>query len=462
MRLLSDIEKKRAELEKAEAEFRMLQASLDIGFPDTNEKGFPITTLANTEALLAHYKITVRYNEMKKEPEIIIPQKQFHGDTKNNVQITWIRDLARQANLPVTDISEHLDLIANANAYHPVREWMRSITWDGVSRLQDYYDTIKSTTPQKELYMRKWALSVVAACFREDYRFGAEGVLTFLGGQAAAKTTWAGTLFPRVASVDNWVTTGCTIDPHNKDTLLIALSSVITEMGEMGTTFRKSDKESLKQFLTQKVDKLRPPYAEKVNSYSRRTVFFGTSNELLILNDTENRRFWPIADVEFPAHNLDVEQFWAEMYAMYRAVLPLCDTRSDSITSGEWGWFLSPEERSQLTVDQEDFRTISPIVEKLQHALYPADECDGANAEWLGATMICERAGIFNPNRAHANEAAEWLKTQGYTYRKNTKQYRIAFETTYNRGEVGYVHREPRATAPDLSSVRLVRTSKNR
>ena len=418
-----------------------LQAALHkqehfIEFPDINEKGKPLGTLVNTEELLSHYKIVVRYNEMKKEPEITIPNKKFHGDTRSNVQITWIEDLARQCDLPAANISEHIDLIANTNAYHPVREWIKGLKWDGQSRLKEYYNTVTSKSEMKELFMRKWALSIVAACFREDYQFGAEGVLTFLGGQAAAKTSWAGTLFPKSGIKEGWVITGCTVDPNNKDTLLIALSGLITEMGEMGTSFRKSDKESMKQFCTQKVDKLRPPYAAKVNTYSRRTVFFGTSSELLILNDTENRRFWPLEDVAFPAHKMDTAQFWAEMYAMYLRVLPFCDTRQDSMESGEWGWFLSPDERSQLQIEQQDLRTISPVIQKLEHCLEePSELITSYDMEWLNATIICERVGVHNPNRAHANEAAEWLRASNYPYRKNTKKFGVVFDekTTQNQ-----------------------------
>lgn len=399
-----------------------------IVFPDVNHNGKPLGTINNLNTLLASYGITVVYNEMKKEPEIDIPGVVFHGDTKNNVQITYIQDLGKYSNLPTADIPLQIDYIANQKAYHPVRDWIKSIVWDGVSRLDSYYNTVETTSVMKEVLMRKWALSVVAACFREPYRFGAEGVLIFSGGQAAAKTSWVERLFPKEAITDMWIATGCSLDLHNKDTYGNALTSLITEMGEIGITFRKSDKESLKQFLTQKIDKFRAHYDRRANSYSRRTVFYGTSNLKMILNDDENRRYWPLKEVSFPDVSFDVGQFWAEIYVMYQRVIPLCDTRSDSMKSGEWGWYLSPEERAQLQVEQSEMMTVSPIIESLQDTIEDAAVCHKAlNKEWENATAICKRAGIMNPNRAHTNEAAEWLKQQNYPYRWD-KKFGVVFK----------------------------------
>jgi hypothetical protein len=425
-------------------EIAKLQAQIDsvnreikyfIDFPDKNDKGVPLGTNENFKAMLDYYNISIRYNEMSKEQEIIIPQKKFHCDTAANAQLTYLEDLAIQASLPYSRVAQQIDMVANENTYHPFCEWITKIKWDGISRLQNYYNLIETTTDtdKKELYMRKWALSIVAAAFREDYRFGAEGVLTLLGGQGAAKTSFAENLFPR--KYHSWVITGCSIDPHNKDTLLKALGGVVSELGEMGTTFRKADQEALKAFLTEKKDTLRPPYAKKANVYSRRTVFFGTSNKFAILDDDENRRYWPLTDVSFPNVKIDLEQFWAEMLDMYNRLLPLMDTRADSVKSGEWGWYLSPSERVDLTKEQEDIMTISPIIQKLEYVLVESELCNDkdSDVEWLGATIICNRAGILNPNKANANEAAAWLKAKGYLYNKKLKRFGVNFK--YNEVE---------------------------
>ena len=118
------------------------------------------------------------------------------------------------------------------------------------------------------------------------------------------------------------------------------------------------------------------------------------------------------------------------------------ETRSISLKTGEWGWFLTPQERKDLTVEQEDFTTISPVIEKIQYGLMDVAYCNNPNnkndLEWLGATIILELCGVQNPGKMQANEAAEWLRKSGYPYRTKGKQFGVAFignlKTTNSNG----------------------------
>ena len=199
------------------------KASLQLVLPDTTGRGQGRPTLNNTDAVLRHYGIRVRHNEMTKEMDIDIPNTHFNTDTAQNARLAHIKILARQHELNPSDIFEHLTRIANANSYHPVRDWIDSLQWDGRDRLADYYASVNLVhdNPMKQVMMRKWALSLVAALYHPN--FSCEGVLTFSGEQGQGKTIWVEELIPRQYH-NIWNKDAVIIDTKNKDTQMKALA----------------------------------------------------------------------------------------------------------------------------------------------------------------------------------------------------------------------------------------------
>ena len=406
-----------------------MQASLtkapQIEFADKGDRGAIKKTLSNTKQLLDHYNIAVRYNEMTKNMEFDFPHKSFHEDTKANAEFAYLKSLAREQDLPPDDIFEHVGYIANQNAYHPVRDWIDGVEWDGVSRLQQYYDTIQTVGTEislKDTLMRKWALSVVAALYHPN--FSCEGVLVLHGKQGTGKTTHVSLNFPLELSVD-CVKTGVTLNVNDKDSVLKATSSLITELGELGATFRRSDIEQLKGFITEKTDVVRPPYERKANCYSRRTVFYATVDKLGFLQDDENRRFWVLDVTSVSAPKYDLAQFWAEMKQMYLTLVPKIRTLEERVKYNEWGWYLSPAERHALKSSQGEFKSIDPIRELLEDKLYSSSDTVVKGGEWKNSTAILIACGKANPHRSETNTVAAFCRESGYNYRKKDKHFYV-------------------------------------
>src|SRR5690606_10509471 len=67
-------------------------------------------------------------------------------------------------------------------------------------------------------------------------------------------------------------------------------------------------------------------YARTESQFARRTVFFGSVNPRSFLHDpTGNSRYWTIecAAIDLEAQRaLDMQQIWAEIYALYQAGEP--------------------------------------------------------------------------------------------------------------------------------------------
>ena len=389
-------------------------------FMDVGDKNKPMGTLANFEIMMRHYGITIRYNEMTKEEEIDIPGYTGHADLEQNAKLAHLISLANLHRFPKSDIDAMVTKIASANSYHPVRDWIEQVEWDGIDRRPDYYSILELEThdPLKETMMRKWALSAVAALYHPG--FSCEGVLTLSGLQGVGKTTMLTQLIPQGAK---WYKDGVHLDLNNKDTVFKGLSSWITELGEIDTTFKRSEISQLKAFLTEREDILRPPYARKANKYSRRTVFFGSVNSLEFLQDEENRRFWVLRVQNVQTVNFDVQQFWAQMRVEYLALKGKIETKALREQHQEWGWFLSPTERAQLTQAQEQFKSLDSIVDLLVNHIDTGASVK--TGRYMNITEIFKEIGIDRPTKSELNTGAIWLRKQGFVSNR-LKKFKVA------------------------------------
>jgi putative DNA primase/helicase len=304
-------------------------------------------------------------------------------------------------------VAQFLIKIADENQYNPVLTWMESQPWDGVSRLEDFYATVRSSAPIKKKLMRKWLVQCVAAAANPD-GIANQGILTFIGPQNIGKTTWFQRLAPPELDV---VLTGHTLDTKSKDSIFIALSHWIVELGEVDATMRKSDISALKSFITQTVDKLRRPYAATESEFSRRTVFGASVNDSQYLHDPSgNRRFWSLeADGFVLNHTVDMQQLWAEVLLLYRA--------------GE-RWYLDQNDVAELNEHNADYTVVDPIDERLGQGFDWAAQ--PVHWVWMTATQALQRCGIKDPTKANTIAASIALKKLNGAQRKKVNG-RIVF-----------------------------------
>jgi putative DNA primase/helicase len=348
---------------------------------------------------------SVRYNVIKKAIELLIPNTAFTRDNRDNAAISHVLSECETVRMPTKHVSQFLITLADKNQYNPVVMWIESKEWDGVSRLDDFYATVRVPAggeKMKRKLMRKWLIQAVAAAFSPDGIAG-QGILTFVGPQNIGKTTWFQRLAP--ASLDA-VLTGHTLDMRSKDSIFIALSYWIVELGELDATFSKSEISALKSFTTQAMDKLRRPYAATESNFGRRTVFGGTVNESQYLNDpTGNRRFWSIEVDGFDLDSgIDMQQLWAEVKGLW--------------ASGE-NWALNMQEMGELNIHNEEFTVVDPIEERLA-AAFNWSELGLGNDLWVTATDALMKIGVRDPSKGQTITAGRALKKLNGGQRKKT------------------------------------------
>jgi putative DNA primase/helicase len=360
-------------------------------FSDLSANGTPLCTIDNLQLLLDELGIVVRYNTIKKNVEINVPSLVSSRDNKDNVGLSTVLSECSKAQMPTKHVLQYLIAIADKNLYNPVVSWITSKPWDGVSRLNDFYDTVISNSPLKEMLLRKWLVQATAAAFSSN-GIANQGVLTFLGPQNIGKTTW----FQRLAPFHlDLILTGLTLDTKSKDSTFVALSHWIVELGEVDATFRKSDIAALKSFITQPVDKIRRPYAATESNFDRRTTFGATVNDDKFLHDpTGNRRFWVINVERFVLdHTIDMQQLWAEVFEIWKA--------------GEL-WNLNQEEVAMVNLQNEDFTVVDPFEEILSQEF----DWESDPGTWIKmtATMVLKLLGHISPTKAQTQSVGRALR----------------------------------------------------
>jgi predicted P-loop ATPase len=368
-------------------------------FPDqgTRPGVLPCTT-PNVAHLLREYDICCRYDVIRKAISIELPGWEGSPDNRDNVAMAIIVSLAEANGLQRSGIEEQVLAVADQNLSNPAAEWMGSKPWDGVDRLPAFYQTLTTEDDfpddLKEVLILKWLLSIVAAAFMSR-NFKARGVLTLQGEQGLGKSSWVANLVSDPDVREKIVKIDHHLDPHDKDSVLNAISHLIVEVGELDSSFRK-DIARLKGFITRDSDKVRRPYARTASEYPRRTVFVATVNDRnFLVDDTGNSRFWtlPLVAVDY-RHTVDMQQLFAQLHADYRAGAE---------------WWLSRDEEARLAECNRGHQAISPIREALVE-LIDVDRPVAADDELMGTNDVLAKLGIEHPRNGQNKEVAAVLR----------------------------------------------------
>lgn len=377
--------------------------------PDANSKGTPLSTIENLSEIVRRLNVTIRYNVISKEEELLIPNAAFSVDNRQNASLAWLTSWCARFRMPTEKIGDYVTYLADQNQFNPVACWIDSKPWDGVSRLDALFNTIQSTdNALRDVLMRRWMLSAIAAIVEPD-GVSAHGVLVLQGSQYLGKTKWFKSLVPADLGV---VQDGMMLRPDDRDSVKQIVSFWLVELGELDATFRKADIAALKSFLTRKNDVLRRAYARKESTYARRTVFFGSVNPKQFLHDPSgNRRYWTIEATAIDhSHGIDMQQVWAEVLALYK--------------QGE-RHFLLPDEMDRLNGHNEEFTVSDPITERLQSRL--DWEAHQTMWRWRSATDVLVEVGMDRPNQSDVTKAATVIRQMNNNQARRSNQGRQLF-----------------------------------
>lgn len=255
--------------------------------------------------------------------------------------------------------SDAIRIVHANNQYHPVQDYIKSLVWDGTDRISDFL--VKWAKCENSAYTREVSRLIFAGGINRIFRAGCKFDLVpvLVGKQGSGKTT----LVERLAVSDEWANKLKTIE-NNKGFEAIQ-GSWIVEMGEMEALKGAKDNEQMKDFISERNDRIRLPYDKRTTDHYRQCIFIGTSNTSRFIADKTGGRRWLPVEVHSDGRDFfihadelkhDIDQYWAEAYAKIN---------SDFMSPAEDIDLLDIIRQMQSDATEDDFR-VGIIEEFLQ------------------------------------------------------------------------------------------------
>ena len=306
----------------------------------------PRDTLKNLDRILRGdplFAHAIRYSELQQN--IMVHEKGI-----SDLDVTEIRlQIAERHDVEFekSATNDVLALIASKNKYHPVREWLTSLEWDGVPRLDTWLTRWAQVvdTPLTRAYARKTCIGAVRRVMVPGSKL--DTVLVMQGGHGKGKSTMIRTM---AHDAEWFCDTKIEWDSKEK---YVALQGVwLYELAELAGK-RKADQDTVKSYISSATDKYRPWYVKHVVSVPRTCAFIATTNDEEPLHDpTGNRRWWAVSvdTVDIELVRAEYVQVWAEAMQAHR--------------DGEPHW-LAPELETVREEQNATFETQDPLMPRL-------------------------------------------------------------------------------------------------
>jgi putative DNA primase/helicase len=295
-------------------------------------------------------------------------------------------------------VAEVVDCVARDDCFHPVRDYLGRLQWDGTPRLDDWL-TVYLGVPSTDLASacgRAFLISCVARAMKPGCKV--DTMLVLVGPQGGGKSSALACLVGETS----WFMDGG-IDFNSKDGSIAIQGRWLVEFSEL-ESLSKASNSTTKAFLTRQEDKFRPPYGRVATSFPRQCVFAGTTNEDNFIKDaTGSRRFWAfrcgVIDLSALAHVRN--QLWAEASAAFDA--------------GE-DWWLTSEMEALRREAAEEFHNQDPWTSSVAEWAMSRTQ-PFTIADVLTTALSMPLSSI---RRAHQNQVGTILRRLGYTKRRRS------------------------------------------
>ena len=271
---------------------------------------------------------------------------ELKGEALTITQIQLRLALDHDIDLPDNVADKIIPVLAEKNCYSPAADYFERVfaqygaNPNLLNNAASEYLGIEDSF--SGLLVKRFFIGVVARVLQPGCKL--DTCLILKGKQGTFKSSFFQELMPDPL----WFDDSLGRDVTNKDELAKLHRCVLMEWGEIEKAFSKRQAAEIKHFLTQKVDRYRPPYGREMLQFPRASVIVGTTNkEEFLTDETGDRRFWVVEPKRIDLNKLerDRDRLWAAAVAAY--------------VSGE-PWWLSSEEDEVASEGKEQYRTTHP------------------------------------------------------------------------------------------------------
>jgi predicted P-loop ATPase len=309
-----------------------------------SDKGAPKALLANAITALRHapeWAGVLAYNEFSLGTVALKPAPWQSGshtqaewtDHEDRLTANWLQHHGILVGVEVA--GQAAQTVARDHPFHPVREYLDTLTWDQTKRIDTWLSLYLGVehTHYVAAVGERWLISAVARIYRPGAK--ADCCLILEGAQGILKSTALKTI------ADPWFTDEIA-DLGSKDSAMQTRGVWLIEIAELDS-MRGAEVGKIKAFMSRVADRFRPPYGKRLIDSPRQCVFAGSVNHNSYLRDeTGGRRFWPVScgQIDIRALARDRDQLWAEARERFQG--------------GAVWWLDSKELNQQAAAEQAD------------------------------------------------------------------------------------------------------------
>jgi hypothetical protein len=288
---------------------------LDTGFIRT-KSGVVVVCEKNTRLGVEKLGVSIRYDEFA-DRELIVVGDKSEVPVTDNIECTLRSQLDLEFNYRVapTTFRESMRAMALERRFHPVKDYLRGLKWDKVSRIDSWL--IECGEAEDTEYVREVSkLILIGACRRimqPGAKFDEMPVI-----KSPKQGTYKSTALRLLAVKDDWFCDNFSLDQDSKTLIELTMGKWIVEISELKGLSRGAS-DHVKALLSRRFDRSRLAYGRITEERPRQFVFIGTTNETEFLRDeTGNRRFWPVEIVKVDVQKLRAmrDQLWAEAFQL--------------------------------------------------------------------------------------------------------------------------------------------------
>ena len=332
---------------------------------------------------------------------------------------------------PLDTVREVVNYRAMQRTIDSAKEWIRSLTWDRVPRVDDFFHIVfgveKSayTTAVSRYFWSALAGRIIQPGVKADM------VPVLCGNQGVGKSLAVARIAPIDPHGNKIMSCEISLSMRDDDLARTIRGKNICEIADLSGLATR-ELEAIKALITRQIDQWVPKYVEHATKSPRRCIFVGTTNEERFLADvTGNRRFLPLhvtaVDIDY------IDQWRDQLYAEAAEIFK---------TSGVE--YRLANDLAESTGAREACKHVdpwTPVIDKwltTPDALSGARPCDGPFITTLDVLTYALGKPARDVNPGHSRRVVAALVSLGYVptriYDENGKRWRVYVKNSGGTG----------------------------